>query len=204
MMKLKRNIGFVIAVCTIAIIFSVSFIRNFDNSSVPDDHFQLFTEPSATTIEQASQTETLDDKIVVVDVKGAVIKPGVYEMNLGQRVVHAIEKAGGFLKDANQDVINLALLLEDEMVVFVPKIGDDVIEIEGTNISAVKDNGKINVNAATAEELQKIPGIGPAKASAIISYRDENGKFKNIEDLIKVTGIGKKTVEKMSNFIVVK
>jgi competence protein ComEA len=204
MMKLKRNILFVIAVCTIALIFSLSFIRNFDNSSVPDDHFQLFTEPSTTTIEQASQMEILDEKIIVVDVKGAVIKPGVYEMNRGERVVHAIEKAKGFLKDANQDVINLALLLEDEMVIFVPKIGDEVVEKGGISNSTAKDNGKININAATAEELQQIPGIGPAKASAIISYRDEIGEFKNIDDLVNVTGIGKKTVEKMSDFIVVK
>lgn len=203
-MKLKRNILFVITVCTIALIFSVSFIRNFDNSSVPDDHFEFFTATKATTIEQTSQLEIQNEKIVVVDVKGAVIKPGVYEMNRGERVVHAIEKASGFLKDANQDVINLALLLEDEMVIFVPKIGDEEVEMDGTNISTVKDNGKINVNVATAEELQQIPGIGPAKASAIISYREETGKFKSIDDLVNVTGIGKKTVDKMSEFIVVK
>lgn len=202
MLKLKRNSIFLIAVCTIALIFSVSFIGNFDNSGDTNGHFQtLIIEKDME--ESVKQLEEKSEKLIV-DIKGAVVKPGVYEMNRGERVVHAVEKASGFMEEANRDAINLALILEDEMVIFVPKYGDEEIEKLATTVTTSKDNGKININTATAEELEKIPGIGPAKASAIISYRDEFGKFKSVDDLVNVSGIGKKTVEKMVDFIDVK
>jgi competence protein ComEA len=202
MIKLKRNSFFLIAVCTIALIFSVSFIKNFDNSEARQDHFQLMIEEKQT--ENIAEIEMEKVKIVV-DVKGAVLQPGVYEMELGDRVVHAIEKASGFLSEANKDAINLALLLVDEMVIYVPILGEEgELQQISTTLQKSKDNGKININLATIEELQKIPGIGPAKASAIINYRDEIGKFKSVEELTNVTGIGMKTVEKMVEFIEVK
>lgn len=201
-MKLKRNSLFLIAVGTIALIFSVSFIGNFDNSRDTTDHFQTLVIEKDIG-ETVKHIEEKNEKLIV-DIKGAVVRPGVYEMNYGERVVHAVEKASGFLEEANKDAINLALLLEDEMVIFVPKYGDEEVEKLATIVTTSKDNGKININIATSEELEKIPGIGPAKASAIISYRDEYGKFKSVDDIVNVSGIGKKTVEKMVDFIEVK
>lgn len=196
MIKLKRNSLFLIAVSIIALLFSVSFISEFDNSSDTTEHFQISDE----VIEEPTEPKEEQNEKIIVDVKGAVVQPGVYEMNRGERVIHAIEKASGYLEDADKDAINLALLLEDEMVIYVPKYGDDVVEPVTSSI----ESGKININSATVEQLQEIPGIGPVKASAIISYRDEFGKFKSPEDLMNVTGIGKKTFEKIAEFIEVK
>ncbi|MCT8139654.1 helix-hairpin-helix domain-containing protein [Anaerobacillus sp. CMMVII] len=200
MIKIKRNRIFLIAVCTIALLLSVSFIRNFDNSIDTQEQFQLAMYQETVDIE----TETVPiAQPIIVDVKGAVEKPGVYEMKLGDRVVHAIEKANGFLQEANKNVINLALLLEDEMVIFVPITGEEEIQ-DLVPLISNKSSEKINVNVASNDELQKIPGIGPAKAAAIIKYREENGKFNSIGELTNVSGIGQKTVEKMTEFIEVK
>lgn len=199
MVKLKRNSIFLVAVCTIAMVFSVSFLRSFDNKEVSD--FQSFVEHKIT--EEGKDDLTIVEKIIV-DVKGAVTNPGVYELIQGERVFHAIEKAGGFVEDANKNVINLALLLEDEMVIYVPSNVEEELGVQPMISSFSQSDGKININKATSEELQKIPGIGPAKAAAIISYREEFGKFKNIDELTRVSGIGKKTVEKIAEFIVVK
>ncbi len=199
--KLKRNSLFLGIISVIVLFFSVSFIWNFDNSGVTEEEFQLIREPEQNV--QTNDGELTNSKLVV-DVKGAVVVPGVYEMKQGDRVVDVIKKASGFLDEANQDVINLALILEDEMVIFVPRIGEENVEQMEETISQNKANGKINLNTATAEELQEIPGIGPAKATAIISYRDEVNKFQKLDDLTNVSGIGQKTIEKLADFIEVK
>ncbi len=201
MVKVKRNSLFLIAVCTIALIFSVSLFRSFDNSRVPDDSFQALSNKDL-ALEQIEEKDAVVLKMLV-DIKGAVLHPGVYEIDKGDRVVHAIAKAGGFLAEANQDAINLALLLGDEMVIYVPRVGEEAVYVSHVTINE-KDATKININTATTEELQKIPGIGPAKASAILSYREETGKFKNISEIVNVPGIGQKTLEKITEFIVVK
>ncbi|MED4453418.1 helix-hairpin-helix domain-containing protein [Metabacillus fastidiosus] len=142
---------------------------------------------------------------IVIDVKGAVIKPGVYVMESGDRIHHVIEKAGGLTADANQLSINLAALLEDGMVVYVPKQGEEEnIAASLPIITSSSGSTKINVNKATSEELQTLSGIGPSKAEAIISYRNESGPFKTEEDLLKVSGIGQKTFEKLKENITVK
>ncbi|WNF37693.1 helix-hairpin-helix domain-containing protein [Bacillaceae bacterium IKA-2] len=202
MNKLKRNTVFLIVVGAIVLVFSVNFIKNFNNSGVPEDDFQFFLET-----EQVPEIE-IEEKVVVenvvVDLKGAVNDPGVYVMEQGKRIVDVIERANGFLKEANKDVINLALLLEDEMVIFVPLHGEEAEVTEQFTISSSKDNGKVNINRATAEQLEKIPGIGPAKAAAIIASREEQGTFKSAEEIVRVSGIGQKSLEAMLEFIEVK
>ncbi len=205
MKKLKRNSVFLSVVCAIILLFSLSFIRNFDNSSVIEKDFQLFLEEQQPVVHSEEEIEFFKEEIVV-DIKGAVNRPGVYEMEKGDRVVNVIEKAEGFHKEANKDLINLAALLEDEMVIYVPFVSDEDdlnIETFSTTFSS-KDDGKININNATVDELQKIPGIGPSRAGAIVSNREENGRFNAVEDLVRVAGIGKKTVENMRDFIKVK
>ncbi|WP_161568270.1 helix-hairpin-helix domain-containing protein [Anaerobacillus alkaliphilus] len=202
MLKLKRNSLFLLAVCTIALVFSVSLFRSFDNSRVTEDYFQASVTTTA-LVETEKETHNPSTRILV-DIKGAIVDPGVYEMHLGDRVIHAIEKASGFLSEANPDMVNLALILEDEMVIYVPWKGEEEQPQITSEHVTKKDTNKININNATSEELQKIPGIGPAKASAIVTYREEAGKFKSIEDVVNVPGIGAKTLEKIAEFIVVK
>ncbi|GIN10558.1 hypothetical protein J26TS2_04250 [Shouchella clausii] len=157
--------------------------------------------------EEAELEEEAEDGVLVVDVKGMVASPGVYELEVGSRLFEAIEKAGGFTDSANREAVNLALRLEDEMVVYVPKEGE---EEEGAGpVLAVEMNETdhevtININEATESDLLTLQGIGPSKAAAIIGYREENGAFATVEELMNVSGIGEKTFEALEPFIRVK
>ncbi len=159
---------------------------------------------------EENKSETNDEQDVdvvtdlVIDVKGAVHQPGVYTMTTGERVIDVIEKAGGLLSEADENLINLAELLKDEMVIYVAKKGEDVTAIQtiATHVTGENDD-KVRINSASSEEIQTLQGIGPAKASVIIKHREENGKFKSVEDLLEVSGIGEKTLENIKDHIVI-
>ena len=148
-------------------------------------------------------------KTFKVDVKGAVHKPGVYEFAVGDRVTDVIQKAGGLKDGADSKQVNMAQLVEDEMVVYIPKEGETVDAPKQTAAEKSGDtvgdssSGLIDINKAASEELQELPGIGPSKATAIIQKREELGSFKTIEDLKEVPGIGDKTFEKLKDLITV-
>ncbi|KMJ60545.1 hypothetical protein AB685_05060 [Bacillus sp. LL01] len=146
---------------------------------------------------------------LLIDIKGAVLHPGVYRMKSGERIIDAVEQAGGFLEDADTRKVNLAALLTDEMVILVPREGEDLEEAvilqsenNGNDPTAHKE-GKVNINTASLEELTTLTGVGPAKAKAIIDYRTEHGMFKQVEDIVNVTGIGEKSFEKIRDEITV-
>ena len=143
---------------------------------------------------------------ILVDVKGAVNKPGVYSLMLDDRVIDAITIAGGYTAEADSTYINHAQKLVDEMVIYVPKIGEDMSTEQMTTVSSPitsgqASTGKVNLNTATEVELTTLPGIGPAKAKAILEYRAQKGRFKSIDDLKNVSGIGEKTFEKLKEYI---
>ncbi|MGV3467329.1 MAG: helix-hairpin-helix domain-containing protein [Heyndrickxia sp.] len=151
-----------------------------------------------------NQDENKENGKMMIDVKGAVLHPGVYDGNEEERVIDLIQKAGGFQKKADQRKVNLAEKVHDEMVIYVPKKGenpDNELNFETTIASP--DNNKVNINTADLEQLQTLTGIGPSKASAIIEYREKNGGFKKVEDLTNITGIGEKTFEKLRDSITV-
>ncbi|OEH84655.1 hypothetical protein BHU72_09185 [Desulfuribacillus stibiiarsenatis] len=139
---------------------------------------------------------------IYVHVKGAVTNPGVYRLHQGQRVVDAVEAAGGVLPMGNLDLINLAEKLQDgqEVIIFTSEEDRNQWLMNAPaggqhNNSMGQHTNKININTATKEELQKLTGIGPSKAEAIIRYRETNGRFSKVEDLTNVSGIGSKTLE---------
>ena len=161
---------------------------------------------------QDHQVENIDTNYeaektkILVDVKGAVKAPGVYSLMLDDRVIDAITIAGGYTAEADSTHINHAQKLVDEMVIYVPKIGEDISVEQVTTVSSSAasgqaSSGKLNLNAATEAELTTLPGIGPAKAQAILEYREQNGRFKSVDDLKNVSGIGEKTFEKLREFI---
>ncbi len=162
--------------------------------------------------EITSEDETTDPPLkkielstVYVDVKGAVVRPGVYELKSGMRVKDALEMAGGVSSEAEVNFVNLAELLVDEMVIYVPKVGEEITEPNKTLTgSSKKSDDLISINKATIEELQTLPGIGPSKAAAIIEYREQKGGFATIDELLSITGIGPKTLEKFRDKITVK
>ena len=185
------------------LIVGVLVFFQLDNGEeeVVEDLFEQFN--SADEDKEAEEIREEEKKVVIVDVKGAVAEPGVYELRVGDRIHHAISRAGGLLQDADEKKLNLALLLQDEMVVYVPTLGEEGLDIQiGIPTSSQNQEGKIAINHADSKELEQLPGIGPAKASAIIAYREENGPFKEVNDLLKVSGIGPKSIEKLGEFLI--
>ena len=156
---------------------------------------------------------------IKVHVSGAVKNEGVYELEEDARIADAIEKAGGVSDIANMKNVNLASKLEDGMKIYIPKQGEDVLENNleensnnkettlwgsGTNSNVENEKEKININKATKEELDTLPGIGESTAQKIIQYREEHGSFKNIEELKEVKGIGDAKYEEIKDLVDIK
>ena len=160
-----------------------------------------------TILPQEVEDKTTVSTVIYVDVKGEIHHPGVYQMKAENRVKDLIEAAGGFTPLADDQKLNLAQLLEDQMVIVVPKKGEEVnSELAQAPTSQKKEvgkEGKVNINTATVEELKTLKGIGEKKAEAIIEYRKQNGSFKNKEELMKVRGIGKKLYESFQERVIV-
>lgn len=160
-----------------------------------------------TILPQEVEDKTTVSTVIYVDVKGEVHHPGVYQMKAENRVKDLIEAAGGFTPLADDQKLNLAQLLGNQMVIVVPKKGEEVnSELAQAPTSQKKEVGKevkVNINTATVEELKTLKGIGEKKAEAIIEYRKKNGSFKNKEELMKVRGIGKKLYESFQERVIV-
>ena len=168
---------------------------------------------------ESVENENNEEKIKV-HVSGAVNKEGVVELEINSRIADAIDKAGGIKENACMDEINLAYKLEDGMKVYIPTI-DEKKEAEQSNETGTKNNEyvtidggtnnknenksqestKININTCTQTELETLPGIGPSTALKIIQYRNEKGKFKSIEEIKEVSGIGESKFNQIKDLI---
>lgn len=157
-------------------------------------------------------------KEITVYISGQVVKEGVVTLSSDKRLADAVEKLGGLTKNADTNNINLAMKLEDEKHYIIPKEGEVIQNnSDSTQVTSNKDNNssnnatqsdsqgsKININTADLKQLDDIPGVGEATANKILSYRDENGEFKSIEEIKNVNGIGDKKFENMKDLICVK
>lgn len=150
--------------------------------------------------EAKSQKEEETD-IIYVQVSGAVNHPGVYELPLGSRVFQALELAGGMTQEAQEKSINQAQTLEDGQMIWVPTAEEAAALPEQQPESLAKDDGKVNLNTATKEELQTLPGIGEAKAQSIVAWREEHGSFTQIEDIMKIEGIKEGVFSKIKDSV---
>lgn len=144
------------------------------------------------------------EKPLIVHITGAVPRPGVYALPKGARVQDAISAAGGFLAEAEKSQINLAALVEDGERLDIPYI-EGASPVLGTPVPEVVTSTTelIDINIASAAELESLPGIGPTTAQKIIEYREQNGPFLNTEDIINVSGIGPGTYERIKDLITV-
>ncbi|WP_258131328.1 helix-hairpin-helix domain-containing protein [Bacillus cereus] len=138
-------------------------------------------------------------RTIIIDVKGAVNKEGVYEMKEGDRVKDAVQKAGGFLSEVDMKKVNLAQIVQDQMLLYIPSKN----ESEQGMFTSSKEDGKIRINTAAKGQLEKITGIGSRKAESILKYREEHGPFQKIEDLLEIDGIGAKSLEKIKDQIII-
>ena len=136
---------------------------------------------------------------LVIDIQGAVRKPGVYKVARGSRVVDAIAKAGGVTKVGDPSDINQArLLIDGEQIYIYAKSGTAVSKSQPAKVKP-KSAQFVAINRATAKEFEALDGIGPVLAARIISYRKSNGPFASIDDLLKVPGIGAATLAKFKS-----
>ena len=165
----------------------------------------------SSTSEDAALSDTDDSaenrpSAVIVHVLGAVRTPGIVELRPGDRVVDAIAATGGTTDDADLAGVNLARILADGEQLRVPRVGEAVVPLApdpaagGGGVAAGSGGaagaaGTVNINTADAAALETLPGVGPVLASSIISWRDENGAFRAVDELLAVSGIGEKTLD---------
>ncbi|HEL1980752.1 TPA: helix-hairpin-helix domain-containing protein [Streptococcus suis] len=169
------------------------------------------TEQTSSSQEQTEETSTEESEELsqlVIDVKGAVEKPGLYTLEVGSRVNDAVEAAGGLTSQADPKSINLAQKLSDEAVIYVASKDENISVVASTTASSAmsqeeKSTSLVNLNTATEADLQTISGIGAKRAADIIAYREANGGFKSVDDLNNVSGIGDKTMESIRPYVTV-
>jgi competence protein ComEA len=152
---------------------------------------------------EGMKTDDNSTSSLIIDIEGAVKKPGIYELNPGSLMQDIIEAAGGLAENADLDKIakelNRAELLKNNQKIYIPAkiVTESVSTVAGTNIS-----NKININLATVEELDTLPGIGSVYAQRIINYR-KNKPFRSIEEIMEIEGIGEKTFEKLKDLVII-
>ena len=212
----KQIILCILGLVLLLVVASIFIYKNFDSKDKEDENIVLNTKKD---IKKDEEEEKTSDVYYQVDIKGEVINPGIYTVKEGSRVIDVIRLAGDLTEVADTSVLNLSKKVKDEMVIIVYSFDEvesftetkeqEEIEQEAcknqngiendaciedstndTSPSSVVISGKISLNTATLDELMMLPGIGEAKAEAIIKYREEVGAFQNIEELKEVNGIG--------------
>ena len=214
----KQKIIFAIIIILMAcviIYYIYSTLNNVDYNheiEISNNNLEITSDLESISIEE-NVTETQE---ILVHISGCVKENKVVSLPDGSRVNDAIEAAGGLTKDADLTNVNLAYILEDGEKIYIPKKGEEISSINNSSISSTfsstsssnatssTKNSKININKATQAELEIIPGIGPSTALKIINYRNENGKFKSIEDIKNISGIGNAKYEKLKDYITIK
>lgn len=152
----------------------------------------------------SSTTATTAPERVLVHAAGAVRSPGVYRLGAGARVADLLQAAGGPLAEAELDRLNLAAPVADGQQVYVPRVGEAVPEVAGATSedgTAEAGDGLVDVNTADADELDTLPGVGPATAEAILDERERRGSFSSVEDLLDVPGIGDAKLEALRDLV---
>ena len=180
-----------------------------DKEENADDSIEMASDASADNTEKTENIETNDSQSFVVYVAGYVNNPGVYELKEGSRIIDAIDSAGGYSKEAYENYLNLASLIADGQMIYVPSEeevsqgnvesiagngGTSGISVNGNggnsgSIGTGNSGGLVNINSASKEELMTLPGIGESKADKIIAYREENGRFNSPEGIMEISGI---------------
>jgi len=178
---------------------------------------EIHDAPAAEAPTAAEPSAPIEPEMIMVHILGAVNNPGIFELPLGSRVNHAVILAGGFTEDADEMRVNLAAFLVDTMQIIVPAVGDDEsIPVLNPDSPAAPGgsgasggsapgiiNGLVNINTASYTELQTLPNIGSTIAQNIIDFREANGRFSSIDELIHVTRIGAATLDGLRNMVTV-
>lgn len=217
MVKFKNNKTKIILGLLIFILGIIGYYiyMNQSNFSISDEDILISQDNTENVIDNETKNTTNEENknMIIVHVSGAVKSEGIVELEEESRIVNAIEKAGGLKENACIKDINLASRVEDGEKIYIPT-NEEYTKLENNNQnnhlienssqkSITNKTNKININTATQSELENLPGIGSATALKIITYRNENGKFKTIEDIKKVKGIGESKFKEIKDFIVI-
>lgn len=196
-----------LAIGLILVVILVSYKLVISKNRVEEQLLQD-VELTENTFSEMTSEELVQPEKMYVDIKGAVRLPGMYEVTSDMRVLNVIDMAGGLLEEAEENLINFSQKIEDQMVIYVPKEGEDLSKEmaikdkpKGSSNSSSQEVDKVNINQATKEELMTLSGVGEKKAEKIIEYREENGSFTTIEDLKKVNGFGEKSFDSLKIYI---
>lgn len=206
--KQKILLIIIISIITLGIIYYSQIVKITEEFDIDEQNLEIVenkTEEKTEDIDQVAK--------IIVHVSGAVKQEGIVELEENSRVADAIELAGGVTENAYMKDVNLAELLEDGMKIYIPskeevenqkESGNYVGNTNTSNKNTTDKNDlntKVNINTATKEELDTLPGIGESTANKIINYREENGKFKSIEEIKEVSGIGDSKFEQIKDLI---
>ena len=222
--KEKKIIVMILIIIFLAGIISFIYFQNKGNDEIILEQGEIISEKNNKEKNESENKKSNEDdslknneNSIFVHIIGEVKNEGIIELKIGDRIVNAIEKAGGITEQADLRKINLAYVLSDGQKVRIPSINENVNESSsvpyitnagGDNVIQEGGNGKetskVNINTATQTELETISGVGPSLAAKIIDYREKNGKFKKVEDLKNVSGIGEAKYEGMKKYVVIK
>lgn len=204
MFKLTKNQQYGIIILLVVVLFTTGYFI-FEKNKNNDSNIDISLKSTDSVLNADNTNEMVSNekpKEIKVYVTGLVKSPGVYTMKDGDRVDDAIKLAGGALEGADLSNINLAEKVKDEQMIKIPKIGENNNSTGGIG-DVEKADGKININKATKEELDTLPGIGEVTAQRIIDFREQHGNFQKIEDIMNVSRIGPKLFEQIKDKITV-
>ncbi len=207
----------------IVIIFILFLIYVYKNLYEEDSEMLIINSENISSVEENINEEIVGNEqakiggeVVVVHIIGEVNNPGVVTLPEGSRIIDAINKAGGKTEEADLSKINLAYIVEDGTQIYIPRINENLNQVnlitDGAGIGVIINDSnleenevevKVNINTANKEKLETLPGIGETTAQKIIDYRESNGKFKTIEDIKDVSGIGDAKFESLKDKITV-
>lgn len=202
-LKNKKTIALIVVLIILFTVSVMMYGRNKEKVFQDEYMDNIFVEEEEKEVlVEVGDTEA-NKSYIVVEVKGEVTRPDVYELEEGSIVKELIDMAGGLTKEADISRINRAKKLQNHELVVIGNINDK----ENMNMieesSEAEYDGLININSANLEELKKISGVGDVKAQSIIEYREKNGGFKSIDEIKNIDGIGEKTFEKIKDKITI-
>lgn len=207
---MDKQTGIKIAIVAIVAILAIAYY--FSSHKEESENYDNLLADSVVANHTTTEEVVEEKSTIKVYVTGEVNNPGVIELEEGARIQDAIEAAGGIKPEANLEDVNLAYEVEDGEKIYIPNQSEESTEMaegagtatESLTGSSSNSKGKININKATASELTAIPGVGESTAQKIVAYREENGKFKAIEDIKNVSGIGDSKFNNIKDYIAVK